>query len=243
MSTSALSYVSSLQNRFGTIDYSQWQGVRQEFYSYVRYPTAGTNSLTFFADTLGQNNVTKFQTNMPKANSFGQTYFLIKSIHTGIRIANAYLNGTAVGAAASAYSTLDVNNLATDYLNGFLQAGYLDFSIGSRPFLQIPRPFQYLPPLASEPELYGRGNTTVTIAANNQSVVQTDAPLVTQMSGRANAFIIEPSILVEPEQAFSVQINFPTGAVPIAATSVVNDSTNPLFVGVTLDGVLLRPLQ
>lgn len=239
MSTSSLDYVSSLQNRFGTIDYSQWQGVRQEFYSYVKYPTAGQNSITFFADTLGQNNVTKFQTNMPKANSFGQTYFLIKSIHTGIRIANAKLNGTVAGG----YSTLDIDNIASDYLNGFLEAGYLDFSIGSRPFLQIPKPFLFLPPLASEPEVYGRGNTTITIAANNQQVVQTDAPLVTQSSGRSRAFIIEPSILVEPEQAFSVQINFPTGAVPIISTNVVNNETNPLYVGVTLDGVLLRPLQ
>jgi len=63
------------------------------------------------------------------------------------------------------------------------------------------------------------------------------------MSGRANAFIIEPSILVEPEQAFSVQINYLSGAVPVISSNVVNDSTNPLYVGVTLDGVLLRPLQ
>jgi len=241
MSTQALDYVSSLQNRFGTIDYSQWQGVRQEFYSYVQYPTAGSNTVTFFADTLGQNNVTRFQTNMPKANSFGQTYFLIKSIHTGIRIGNAQLNGTGTG--ATTYSTLDIDNIASDYLNGFLEAGYLDFSIGSRPFLQIPKPFLYLSPLSSEPEVYGRGFSLMTTAANNQQVVQTDAPLVTQASGRSRAFIIEPSILVEPEQAFSIAINFPTGAVPIISSNVVNNATNPLYVGVTLDGVLLRPLQ
>jgi hypothetical protein len=31
--------------------------------------------------------------------------------------------------------------------------------------------------------------------------------------------------------------------VPVLATNVVNDSTNPLKVGVILDGLLLRPVQ
>jgi hypothetical protein len=49
--------------------------------------------------------------------------------------------------------------------------------------------------------------------------------------------------LIEAEQQFNVKLSFPSGVVPVLATNVVNDSTNPLKVGVILDGLLLRPVQ
>jgi hypothetical protein len=119
----------------------------------------------------------------------------------------------------------------------------LDFSIGSRPYLQVPKPLLYLPPLSSTPDIIGTGNTTITIATNNQSVIRTDAPLVTQQSGRDRMFVIEPPQLIEPEQNFSITISYPSGLVPVIATGVTDDTSNALYIGVHLDGVLLRPLQ
>jgi hypothetical protein len=227
-------FISALQKRFGTVDYSSWQGVRQPFYSRVKYPVAGSSSLTLFADTQGQSGVTKFITNMPKANSFGQAYFEIKSIHTDIWIADAKIQPTDL---------LDANCLSSDFLNGFVNAGVLTFSIGSRPFLQVPKPFLHMPPISTQPRVNVNGIQTLTSATNNISVLRTSPPITTLMSGRDKAFILEPALLVEPEQNFSVTIDFPTGLVPVISTGVVDDTTNPLYIGVHLDGVYIRPLQ
>jgi hypothetical protein len=60
---------------------------------------------------------------------------------------------------------------------------------------------------------------------------------------RSNVYFVDPNILIEAEQQFNVSLQFPSGIVPVLATNVVNDSTNPLKVGVILDGLLLRPVQ
>jgi hypothetical protein len=68
-------------------------------------------------------------------------------------------------------------------------------------------------------------------------------PWVTQTKRRDNVYFVDPNILIEAEQQFTVQINYPSGLVPVLATNVVNDTSNPLKIGVILDGLLLRPVQ
>lgn len=234
--TPSTEIIAGLQTRFGSIDYSRWQSVRAEFYSYITYPLAGAASFTFFGNAIGGNvgatTLTTEDTNMPRAGSFGQQHFLIKSIHTSIRIADEKL---------SAYVGTDATTLASDYLMGFVNAGVLNFTIGARPFLQLPVPFKFAPPLSSSARSRAANPTSTTGGPPSTGFIG-DYPAVTQTSNRSNIYRLDPNILIEAEQQFGVSIDFPTGLVPLNATSVVNNDTNPLKVGVTLSGVLLRPM-
>jgi hypothetical protein len=68
-------------------------------------------------------------------------------------------------------------------------------------------------------------------------------PWITQTKMRSNVYFVDPNILIEAEQQFTVKINYPSGAIPVIASGLVNDSTNPLKIGVIFDGLLLRPVQ
>jgi hypothetical protein len=235
------SIISAASQRFGVIDYSRWQAIRWQWYSYVTYPSAGSTQLTFFGQVAGQAGVTLQDTNLPKAGSFGQTHFQLKSISTDIQIAANDVDGFTRANQAS----LDTRALASDYLGGFVQAGVLNFSVGARPFATIVKPFQYAPPPGSPLDLgnsYVNQISAAPIPAAGAAQVS-GVPWVTQTKMRSNVYFTDPNILIEAEQQFTVTLDFPSGVVPVLATNVVNDSTNPLKVGVIFDGLLLRPVQ
>jgi hypothetical protein len=235
------SIISAASQRFGVIDYSRWQAIRWQWYSYITYPSAGASTLTFFGQVAGQTGVTLQDTNLPKAGSFGQTHFQLKSISTDIQIANNDVDGFTRANQA----TLDTRALASDFLGGFVQAGVLNFSVGARPFATIVKPFQYAPPPGS-PLDYDNSYVNQISAAPVPAAGAADVvglPWVTQTKMRNNVYFTDPNILIEAEQQFTVTLDFPSGAVPVLATNVVNDTTNPLKVGVIFDGLLLRPVQ
>ena len=235
------SIISAASQKFGVIDYSRWQAIRWQWYSYVTYPSAGTTELNFFGQVAGQAGVTLQDTNLPKAGSFGQTHFQLKSISTDIQIANNNVDDFTRANIA----TLDTRALASDYLLGFVQAGVLNFSVGARPFATIPKPFQYAPPPGSPLDLdntYVNQISAAPVPAVGASQV-VGVPWVTQTKMRSNVYFVDPNILIEAEQQFNVKISFPSGNVPILATNVVDDTTNPVKIGVILDGLLLRPVQ
>jgi hypothetical protein len=235
------SIISAASQRFGVIDYSRWQAIRWQWYSYVTYPSAGSTELNFFGQVAGQAGVTLQDTNLPKAGSFGQTHFQLKSISTDIQIANNNVDDFTRANIA----TLDTRALASDFIGGFVQAGVLNFSVGARPFATIVKPFQYAPPPGSPLDLsnsYVNQISAAPVPAVGASQV-VGVPWVTQTKMRSNVYFTDPNILIEAEQQFNVKLNFPSGVVPVIATNVVNDSTNPLKVGVILDGLLLRPVQ
>ena len=235
------SIISAASQKFGVIDYSRWQAIRWQWYSYVTYPSAGTTELNFFGQVAGQAGVTLQDTNLPKAGSFGQTHFQLKSISTDIQIASNDVDGFTRANQA----TLDTRALASDFIGGFVQAGVLRFNVGSRPFATIVKPFQYAPPPGS-PLDYDNSFVNQISAAPNPAAgaaAVVGVPWVTQTKMRSNVYFTDPNILIEAEQQFNVSLQFPSGAVPVLATNVVNDSTNPLKVGVILDGLLLRPVQ
>ena len=235
------SIISAASQKFGVIDYSRWQAIRWQWYSYVTYPTAGVGELNFFGQVAGQAGVTLQDTNLPKAGSFGQTHFQLKSISTDIQI-----NANDVdGFTRANQATLDTRALASDFIGGFVQAGVLRFNVGARPFATIVKPFQYAPPPGS-PLDYDNTYVNQISAAPVPAAGAADVvgvPWVTQTKMRNNVYFVDPNILFEAEQQFNVSLQFPSGAVPVLATNVVNDSTNPLKVGVILDGLLLRPVQ
>ena len=235
------SIISAASQRFGVIDYSRWQAIRWQWYSYVTYPSAGASTLTFFGQVAGQTGVTLQDTNLPKAGSFGQTHFQLKSISTDIQIANNDVDGFTRANQA----TLDTRALASDFLGGFVQAGVLNFAVGARPFATIVKPFQYAPPPGS-PLDYDNSYVNQISAAPVPAAGTADVvglPWVTQTKMRNNVYFVDPNILIEAEQQFTVTLDFPSGLVPVLATNVVNDTTNPLKVGVIFDGLLLRPVQ
>jgi len=235
------SIISAASQKFGVIDYSRWQAIRWQWYSYVTYPSAGSTELNFFGQVAGQAGVTLQDTNLPKAGSFGQTHFQLKSISTDIQIANNDVDGFTRANQA----TLDTRALASDFLGGFVQAGVLNFSVGARPFATIVKPFQYAPPPGSPLDLsnsYVNQISAAPVPAVGAAQV-VGVPWVTQTKMRSNVYFTDPNILIEAEQQFNVKLSFPSGVVPVLATNVVNDSTNPLKVGVILDGLLLRPVQ
>jgi hypothetical protein len=235
------SIISAASQKFGVIDYTRWQAIRWQWYSYITYPSAGATELNFFGQVAGQAGVTLQDTNLPKAGSFGQTHFQLKSISTDIQIANNNVDDFTRANIA----TLDTRALASDFLGGFVQAGVLNFSVGARPFATIVKPFQYAPPPGSPLDLsnsYVNQISAAPVPAVGASQV-VGVPWVSQTKMRSNVYFVDPNILIEAEQQFNVKLNFPSGVVPVLATNVVNDSTNPLKVGVILDGLLLRPVQ
>ena len=233
------SIISAASQRFGVIDYSRWQAIRWQWYSYVTYPEVGTGELNFFGQVAGQAGVTLQDTNLPKAGSFGQTHFQLKSISTDIQIG---VNDED-GFTRANQATLDTRAFASDYLAGFVQAGVLQFSVGARPFATIPKPFQYAPPPGSPLDLDNSYVNQISAAPNPGGVGVVGLPWVTQTKVRNNVYFVDPNILIEAEQQFNVKVSFPSGNVPILATNVVDDTTNPVKIGVILDGLLLRPVQ
>jgi len=238
------SIISAASQKFGVIDYSRWQAIRWQWYSYVTYPAAGATELNFFGQVAGQAGVTLQDTNLPKAGSFGQTHFQLKSISTDIQI-----NDNNVDTFTRAnIADIDTHATATDYLGGFVQAGVLNFSVGARPFATIVKPFQYAPPPGSPLDLANSyvnqiGAVPTATGGANQVV---GVPWVTQTKMRSNVYFTDPNILIEAEQQFNVSIQFPSGAVPVLATSVINiggANANPYKIGIILDGLLLRPVQ
>ena len=240
MATQSESVISAASQRFGVIDYSRWQAIRWQWYSYVTYPeTPATNVFNFFGNVVGQAGITLADTNLPKAGSFGQTHFLLKTISTDIKIKNNDLDGFTRANQA----TLDQQTLASDYLAGFVQAGVLQLNIGSRPFAQVPKPFQYCPPPGNQPDFDNSYvNQLLAVPTTGTSNV-VGLPDVQQTRFRKNVYVTDPNILIEAEQQFDVTISFPSGIIPVIATAVTDDTNNPLKIGVILDGVLLRPMQ
>ena len=252
------SIISAASQKFGVIDYSRWQAIRWQWYSYVTYPAAGATELNFFGQVAGQAGVTLQDTNLPKAGSFGQTHFQLKSISTDIQINDNDVDGFTRANIAD----IDTRATATDYLGGFVQAGVLNFSVGARPFATIIKPFQYAPPPGSpldydntyvnqfsattaNPAGFATNPQFSNVAANLTSNV-VGVPWVTQTKMRSNVYFVDPNILIEAEQQFTVNISYPSGAVPVLATNVINiggANANPYKIGIIFDGLLLRPVQ
>ena len=238
------SIISAASQRFGVIDYTRWQAIRWQWYSYITYPAAGASTLTFFGQVAGQAGVTLQDTNLPKAGSFGQTHFQLKSISTDIQIAENDVDGFT----RANINDIDTRATATDYIGGFVQAGVLNFSVGARPFATIPKPFQYAPPPGSPLDLENSFVNQISAAPAPAVGVEqvVGVPWVTQTKMRPNVYFTDPNILIEAEQQFTVTIDFPSGLVPVLATNVINiggANANPYKIGVILDGLLLRPVQ
>lgn len=229
-SQEALGY---LQSRYGSADYKSWQTIRKPFYSYILYPDAGANSLTFFGTAIGA--VNRQLTNIPKAGSIGQNHFLIKSIKFKYFIASENL---------TAFANTEATTLFSDLVWGFASAGVAELTVGARLLAQIIKPFYYAPPADGQPLVHTGGVETLTLSEATPNTLATSAigePHATLQSRNVNRYIFDPNIFLEAEQNFEITLKYPSGLIPVIATTVTG--SNPLYVGCVLDGILFRPVQ
>lgn len=203
----------------------QFQVLRKQFYSFIPYPLAGAALFTFFGNTLATTGVNRQLTNIPKAGSFGTNHFRVKAIST-----DYFLNDFGL----ASYASTDATTVMSDLLYGFADAGVLEFNIGARNLLQIPVPFLQCPP--------ANGGATVDSAGIGAAGIS-PPPHADMQRKSQNRWLAQPEIIIEAEQQFEVKISYPSGAIPILATGVINGTTNQLYIGIVLDGLIYRPLQ
>lgn len=209
---------------------------RQQFYSLVAYPTTGSATLQLFGEAVS-GTVNYQTTNLPKANSFGDVYFLIKAVRTKFYI------GTR--AIASAVGT-DATSLLSDFLLGFAQAGVFQFSVNSSVIITVPRPFLWLAG-NDRPICKSAGNQTITLTEAAPNTLLSDVSAApwgepaSQYESRGAVYLQDPAISINPNASFDCSITYPSGLVPIIATTQVPNSTT-LYVGVEFDGIVARPI-
>ena len=219
---------------YGSTNYKSWSDIRRPWYSKVPYPEAGQQQLTFFSSVAGQGTTTLDDCNIPKSGSFGQQHVVIKSIQMSIFIKTWDLYAW-VGTNAS--------TLVSDVIAGLVQAGVLTLTVNNRAHLQIPKPFLYCPAGGGQAQVYTQGPSTLTLTEGTPNVIATSisqAPYAEIASFR-NMFVLDPQLMIEAEQNFSLTLDFPSGLVPVIGTGITDDTTNPLKAVAVFDSITIRP--
>jgi len=218
---------------------NQSEIVRQRFYDYQLYATAGTTQLTFFSAPVGQGITTAlggtagtaktlWDTNLELPNTLPSgKAFMIESIEVlffpgSVSTANTYTVATPNQFAATAAAGV-LTQLAD--VNSFYQSGMLELNILSKNYLRE-TPMIAFPPKANfnlDASIFSSATTaTAEIAAVNM-----------RASGRP--YYVEPTIALQPAVNFEVVIRYPAA---VATPSGFNAR-----VGVILDGYFMRASQ
>jgi hypothetical protein len=217
---------------------SQSEIVRQRFYDYQLYATAGTTQLTFFSAPVGQGLTTAlggtagtaktlWDTNLELPNTLPSgKAFMIESIEVvffpgSVSTANTYTPVSPVLFAATAASS--VGNQAAD-VNSFYQSGMLELNILSKNYLRE-TPLIAFPPKANY-------NLDAAIASNSATTAEVG---VVNMRAAGRPYYLEPTIALQPAVNFEVVLRFPAA---VATPSGFNAR-----VGVILDGYFMRASQ
>lgn len=202
--------------KFAVNRQDQMEVVRQTLYDFQTYPMAGSTQLTFFALPIGQSSKTKADTNMTIAGSLpAPLRFAIQAVE--IYFFPGVLPSAAGGAAG-------IDNHVNDVWEVYTATAWLELQIGSKPYL-IEAPLLRFPPFAHLGGFAGMSDAS-TAGANLFARTST-------MYAAGRAYIVDPPLLLEPNQNFTVQLNFPT-AVGISAAG---------RIGVVLNGVTARNSQ
>jgi len=217
---------------------SQSEIVRQRFYDYLLYPTAGTSQLSFFSAPVGQGITTAlgatagapktlWDTNLELPNTLPSgKAFMIESIEVmffpgSVSTANTYTPASpalfnATAAAAVASQLADVNTIH--------QSGMLELNILSKNYLRE-TPILSFPPKANF-------NLDAAFATNSATTAELGA---VNMRAAGRPYYLEPTIALQPAVNFEVIIRFPAA---VATPSGFNGR-----IGVILDGYFMRASQ
>jgi len=224
----------TLQNRIGSADWSKWQTHRWQFFDYVRYPVAGTGQLSFFVNPLGSTDPVSLlsksleETNIPKARSFGQVYFVVQQIRTHVDVLPKGRQAAGISDQSNVIGNL--MTAAVPDLEQLIHQGVLQFNIGQKEYYDIDQPFVNAPP--------GFGVHIVQHASFARS---SPALWFKQSHDQGNVYTVTPPQLIEPEQVVEININFPNANSP--AIAQVNSTDLKVNIGVILDGYIARPAQ
>ena len=217
---------------------NQSEIVRQRFYDYQLYATAGTTQLTFFSAPVGQGLTTAlggtagtaktlWDTNLELPNTLPSgKAFMIESIEVlffpgSVSTANTFT--IASPALFNATASAAVQSQLAD-VNSFYQSGMLELNILSKNYLRE-TPMIAFPPKA---------NFALDAAlASNSATTALNGAVNMRASGRP--YYLEPTIALQPAVNFEVVIRYPAA---VATPSGFNAR-----VGVILDGYFMRASQ
>jgi hypothetical protein len=215
-------FMAQLQQQFGSFDPNKVQTRRRGYYSFNAYPAAGQSSFTFFSNTVGQSDLQL--TNLQRSGHLDNP-LIVRAIRTRYYITNQN---------HQLWAGTDATTLFSDIVNGLFQVGVLRVFIGSKEWLQVPAPFLYAPPAYGIPQVFPEGVVGAGIISH--------APYAYLGHGRMSGYLVDPSFMIGSDQNFQISIEYPSGLVPVIATTIVTNDTT-LYIGVELDGVEVRPLQ
>lgn len=217
---------------------AQSEIIRNRFYDYQLYATAGVSQMTFFSAPVGQGitsalggtvgtSKTLWDTNLELPNTLpsGKSY-MIESIEVlmlpgSVATANTYTPANiSVFAAVAAAAVMG----AANDVNTFYQSGMLELNILSKNYLRE-TPLMAFPPKAHL-------DLSAAVASNSATTSETGSSL-TKAAGRP--YYIDPSIALQPAVNFEVNLRWPSA---VATPSGFNAR-----VGVILDGYFMRASQ
>lgn len=236
--TTADDILAAMQRTYGTQQYDSQKSSRWPYYSYVPYAAAGTGVLNFFGQNFSQAPNGLLDTNIEGQNNLGNYSMFIQSIYFDARVL-----APATTPQPQVYTT-DVTTQYSDFVHGFAQAGFFTLKIGTNTWLQIPRPLLYAPPGQGEPVVGMAGGFSFSQAGGTPFAV-TDASSIycyAELETRAHRrMILKNPLFLAPQQNFSAQIRYDSGAIPVIATSVVTGSAIQQ-IGLGLDGTRFAPI-
>jgi hypothetical protein len=217
---------------------NQSEIVRQRFYDYQLYATAGNSQFTFFSQPIGQGVTTAigatagtaktlWDTNLELPNTLPSgKAFMIESIEVlffpgSVSTTNTYTLASPVlfNATASAAVQAQIADV-----NSFYQSGMLELNILSKNYLRE-TPLLAFPPKANF-------NLDASAATNSSVTALTGA---VNMRAAGRPYYIEPTIALQPAVNFEVLLRFPAA---VATPSGFNAR-----VGIILDGYFMRASQ
>lgn len=218
--------------------------VRQRFYDYQVYPTAGATQFTFFAQPVGQGTSsspgnaagvkTLADTNMQLAGQLPSPQaFIVESIEVVIfpgssTAANTFATQPPWDSGTNAAAMVSSGASGASDVNAIGVAGFLNFFIGSKSYL-TDAPIGAFPP-KTWPEVRGALAGEGGGSSSSQSMASV---LTFNWAGRP--YYLDPPITLRATQNFNVTLNWP---VAVATPSGFNAR-----IGVILDGVLFRKAQ
>lgn len=247
------SILNSLQQRFGSADFTKFQILRGQKFDFVRYPAAGTTQLSFFSVPQGGTDPnsstvkTLEQTNLVKSASFGQEYFVITQVRTFAGFLSKSRQVSAISGDTDAIfsgfcGAVPATGNASVRMNELFGRGVLNVVLGQKKYFSIVRPFVTAPPgFGVEIDAFGAQKP----AANNL-IFKSFWP---QLDNKTeNVWGVTPIQMIEPELQIGVTLDFPDGTSPVFTnTFLVNDTptqaTPALEIGVIFDGYTIRPTQ
>jgi len=217
---------------------NQSEVVRQRFYDYQLYPTAGQAQLTFFSQPVGSGKTsaqgataatgkTLWDTNLEIGNTLPSgKQFYMESIEVVFTPGSVSTTDTYTPANVSIFAAANAAAVfgQLNDVNTFYQSGLLELNVSSKVYLRE-TPLAAFPPKTFFEISGGIASTSATAGALGA--------LNVRASGRN--YYIDPEITLEPAVNFDVTLRWPAA---VATPSGFNGR-----VGVILDGYFMRASQ